>query len=159
MKNTLILAFLAIVLMACGGDNTSTTETVKKKKSLGCADIYTEKYIESKFPDVQEIKGGLYSGTCAYIIRCKNETYNTFYSVQQNATESMLTQSLSYFEGAKPFKELGDNSYIYPVGGIKQVTFLDNGNLISTYVWLTSNGQFDKEQTIELVRDMNEKLK
>ena len=155
MKNILILSLLAITFMACGGSTTA----VEKNKSLSCSDIYTEEYIKSKFSDVEEIISKVQRSSCGYIIKCKTETYNTFYTLQQNANEAMLTQSLSYFDGARPFKALGENAYIYSVGGIKQVTLLENSNLISSYVWLSSNFKFDKEKTIELVLDMNEKLK
>lgn len=159
MKKILILSIVAIAFMACGGESSNGTTMVEDKKFLSCSDIYTEKYIKSKFLDVEKIKSYPQHGTCGYAIKCKSETYNTFYTVQQNANESMLTQSLSYFNGVKPFEELGKDAYIYEVGGIKQITLLDNGNLISANVWRDSNSQFDMKRTKELILDMNEKLK
>lgn len=159
MKNILIFLLLVITFMACGGDSSNSNEMINEKKSLGCSDIYTEEYVKSKFSDIEEIKYLNQSSTCGYFIKTKSETYNTFYTVSQNATEQMLTQSLSYFSGAKALPELGEYAYIYSVGGIQQITLLDNGNLISAYIWLSSNTQFDKERTKELIRDMNKKLK
>ena len=158
MKKILILSILAMTFMACGGEENTNGATVEEKKFSSCKDIYTEEYIRSKFSDIQEIKSSFDRG-CGYVIIGKNETYNTFYIVNQGANENMLTQSVSYFSGVKPFPDLGENAYIYSVGGIKQVTLLENSNLISSYVWLSSNFKFDKEKTIELVLDMNEKLK
>ena len=155
MKKILILAILAITFIGCGVDN----KTVEEKKSLSCADIYTEEYIKSKYTNINEVKSSFTSGTCGYWIQTKSEIYNTSYNIRENATEQMLTQVLSYFSGVKPFSELGDDAYIYSVGSIKQVTLLNNGNLITSSIWLGSNSQFSKEQTIELVLDMNEKLK
>lgn len=159
MKKILILSFIAIIFMACGGDDISNDKTIEEEKDFGCVDIYTEAYIKSKFSDVQKIEYFPNMGACSYSIKTKTETYMTFYGVSKGSNESMLTQTLSYFSGAKALPELGENAYIYPVGGIQQITLLDNGNLITANIWLDSNNQFDKEKTIELIRDMNEKLK